>query len=206
MKKTSIKTSSIVEYQLPEFVRIEYPLLVEFLKEYYKYAETNFGPNDIISNINDYIKLDSLSNLADVFYLYNEPKKITKIEKNSTTIFEGINLVKITTLTPHNLIDGDTVDIILSPTAPPPGPSQQDIDLGVELDTFNGKSFTVNVFDEVTIFLDNSTSISEKNFIDETGQLFGTVVKNTLDDNTDEILIYSKNGNRKSLPLRYGFI
>ena len=117
MKKSNVKVSSLVEYQLPEFVRTEYPLLSEFLKEYYRSTEYSFGHNDIISNINNYIKLDTLSNIQDEFHLFNISYKITEIRKDPSTILNGENVVRITTLTPHGFLDGDVVRVI--PQIPP---------------------------------------------------------------------------------------
>lgn len=84
MKKSTVKISSIVEYQLPEFIRIEFPLLGQFLKEYYHYTETSFGPIDILRNISDYIKIDVLNEVQDTFYLYNKQIEISKIIKDLT--------------------------------------------------------------------------------------------------------------------------
>ena len=111
MKKTNVSINSIVEYQLPEFVRIEFPLLVEFLKEYYRYTDTSYGPTDLIRNIQDYIKLDNLTNLEDVFQLYNPPNDIELIEKSNNTIINGEKLIKVTTSSSHNLVDGEFVTL-----------------------------------------------------------------------------------------------
>ena len=46
--ETNVKVSSILQYQVPEFIRVEYPLLIDFLKEYYKSTEIPFGANDVI--------------------------------------------------------------------------------------------------------------------------------------------------------------
>ena len=39
MSNTRVKIGSIVQNQLPDFVQEEYPLVGEFLKEYYDYKE-----------------------------------------------------------------------------------------------------------------------------------------------------------------------
>ena len=49
-----VKIGSILESQIPEFLTVESPLLVEFLEQYYKSLESQGGAIDIISNINQY--------------------------------------------------------------------------------------------------------------------------------------------------------
>jgi hypothetical protein len=65
MTETRIKVSSVVENQLPEYVKIEFPLVSEFLKQYYLSLEGQGSSYDLIQNIDKYIKLDNLINLKD---------------------------------------------------------------------------------------------------------------------------------------------
>ena len=65
MSETRVKVSSIVQSQLPAFVREDYPLAAEFLSEYYKSLENKGGPSDIIQNIDKYVQVDALTNLVD---------------------------------------------------------------------------------------------------------------------------------------------
>lgn len=65
MTQTRIKISSVVENQLPQFVREEFPLISEFLSQYYIALENKSGVNDILQNIDQYIKVDNLTNLID---------------------------------------------------------------------------------------------------------------------------------------------
>jgi hypothetical protein len=65
MLENRIKISSIVENQLPEFVREEYPLVSEFLSQYYFSLESQGNPSDIIQNIDNYVKVDNLTNLIE---------------------------------------------------------------------------------------------------------------------------------------------
>ena len=65
MTNTRVKINSIVEGQLPQFVREEFPLVEEFLKQYYISLESNGNANDILQNIDRYIKVDTLTNLVD---------------------------------------------------------------------------------------------------------------------------------------------
>jgi len=65
MKETRVKVSSIVESQLPSFVREEFPLVQEFLSQYYKSIEYQGGVSDLLQNIDQYVKIDHLTNLTD---------------------------------------------------------------------------------------------------------------------------------------------
>jgi hypothetical protein len=63
MAETRIKFSSIVKNQLPTYVVNEFPLISEFLKQYYIGQEYQSGPIDLIQNIDQYIKVDEQTNL-----------------------------------------------------------------------------------------------------------------------------------------------
>jgi len=63
MTVNRIKFNNIVQNQLPGYVRNEYPLVAEFLKSYYQGQEYQGGPIDLAQNIDDYVKVDSLTNL-----------------------------------------------------------------------------------------------------------------------------------------------
>ena len=63
MAETRIKFSSIVKNQLPTYVENEFPLISEFLKQYYLGQEYKSGPVDLIQNIDQYIKVDEQTNL-----------------------------------------------------------------------------------------------------------------------------------------------
>jgi hypothetical protein len=65
MENTRVKISSIVESQLPLFVREDYPLVTELLTEYYKSLESKGSSYDIVQNIDSYIKVNNLSNLVE---------------------------------------------------------------------------------------------------------------------------------------------
>ena len=60
-----IKISSVVDNQLPSFVREDFPLVGEFLSQYYTALENQGGILDILQNIDQYIKLENLTNLVE---------------------------------------------------------------------------------------------------------------------------------------------
>jgi hypothetical protein len=65
MENKKIKISTIVESQIPDFILEEYPLVSELLTEYYRSLESKGSSLDIIQNIDDYIKVNNLSNLNE---------------------------------------------------------------------------------------------------------------------------------------------
>jgi hypothetical protein len=60
MAEQKVKIQSIVEGQLPSFVSDDFPLVGEFLKQYYISQEFQGSASDLIQNIDDYLKLDNL--------------------------------------------------------------------------------------------------------------------------------------------------
>jgi hypothetical protein len=61
--KNSIKFYSIVENLVPEYIKEEFPLVVEFLSQYYKSQENQSAALDIIHNIDKYVQIDNVTNL-----------------------------------------------------------------------------------------------------------------------------------------------
>ena len=56
-----VKLQSIVENQLPSFVQSDFPLLGEFLREYYTSQEYPTASAAILQNIDEYVKLVTLT-------------------------------------------------------------------------------------------------------------------------------------------------
>ena len=61
MTEKRVQINKIVEGQLPSYVKEEFPLISEFLKQYYLGQEYQGAPLDLIQNIDDYIKLNTIS-------------------------------------------------------------------------------------------------------------------------------------------------
>ena len=53
-----VRLTSVVQSQLPLFAQENYPFLVEFLEEYYRYLENPGQPYDLLTNPDTYTKLD----------------------------------------------------------------------------------------------------------------------------------------------------
>ena len=64
MINNRVKISTVVESQLPSFIGHDFPLAGEFLKSYYRSQDSQSLPSDILSNIDQYVKLDNLTNLV----------------------------------------------------------------------------------------------------------------------------------------------
>ena len=60
-----VKIQSIVESQLPSFVQNDFPLLAEFLQQYYTSQEAPTASADVLQNIDQYVKLVTLTTNAD---------------------------------------------------------------------------------------------------------------------------------------------
>jgi YHYH protein len=85
MTETRIKISSVVEGQLPSFVKEEFPLVAEFLSQYYLSLEYESGPSDILQNIDQYVKIDQLTNLTESTILSSDITSTdTEISVSST--------------------------------------------------------------------------------------------------------------------------
>jgi len=65
MPEKRIQFSNIVQNQLPAYTRTEFPLVSEFLKQYYLGQEYQGGPLDLIQNIDQYTKVSEQTNLVD---------------------------------------------------------------------------------------------------------------------------------------------
>jgi len=60
-----VKIQDIVESQIPTFIREDFPLITDFLKQYYISQEYPGASVDLIQNIDQYLKLESLTNNLD---------------------------------------------------------------------------------------------------------------------------------------------
>lgn len=65
MSNNRVKISSIVQNLVPEYVKEDYPLAVEFLRQYYRSLDSEGGVLDILQNIDKYVDVDHLVNYND---------------------------------------------------------------------------------------------------------------------------------------------
>ena len=73
-----VKVHQIIENQLPEFLVSESPKAVDFLKQYYISQEYQGGPIDLTDNLDQYIKLD---NLTDNYFFALEKYRIETVNE-----------------------------------------------------------------------------------------------------------------------------
>ena len=64
MSEKRVKLNQIVKNQLPSYVQEDFPLVGEFLSQYYQGQEYQGGPVDLIQNIDSYVKLSECGNLV----------------------------------------------------------------------------------------------------------------------------------------------
>jgi hypothetical protein len=76
MTEKRIQFNNIVKNQLPSYVKEEFPLISEFLSQYYISQEFQGAPIDLIQNIDKYIKLDEISNQSDSVFLLDDISSI----------------------------------------------------------------------------------------------------------------------------------
>ena len=102
MSENRVQFNAIVSNQLPLYVKEDFPLISEFLEQYYLGQEYQGGPVDLIQNIDKYIKLDETTNLSESVVLNGD------LDFDETTIqVEIINqLLKLKQL-PHQMILSD---------------------------------------------------------------------------------------------------
>ena len=60
-----VQVQQIIENQLPEFLLTENPKAVDFLKQYYISQEHRGGPIDLVDNLDQYVKLVTLTTNSD---------------------------------------------------------------------------------------------------------------------------------------------
>ena len=78
MTQNRVKFNTIVKNQLPSYVREEYPLVADFLSQYYIAQEFKGAPLDLLQNIDKYIKLDETTNLNESVVLLTEIDEISE--------------------------------------------------------------------------------------------------------------------------------
>ena len=89
MSETRVQFNTIISNQLPAYVREDYPLISELLKQYYLGQEYQGGPVDLIQNIDRYIKLDNTTNLSESVVLNGDLDFVSSTERVPELIFPG---------------------------------------------------------------------------------------------------------------------
>lgn len=93
------KTSILIENQVPEFVRDDYPLFVDFLKAYYEFLETKQGIqlNDLITQSKNLSKIFDVDQSIDEFKVqfYNTYAKFFPLDSNIDSAFLIKNILPL---------------------------------------------------------------------------------------------------------------
>ena len=58
---SKVKIQDVILNQLPDFIKEESPLTVDFLKQYYTSQEYQGGPSDISDNLEQYLNVNNLT-------------------------------------------------------------------------------------------------------------------------------------------------
>jgi YHYH protein len=155
MKETRIKISSIIENQLPQYVLEEFPLASEFLSQYYISLENQGGTSDILQNIDQYIKVDNLTNLIDSTFLTSDVTFFdSTVNVNSTAGFpDSYGLI---------LIDSEIITYT----------SKTSTSFNGCVRGFNGVTSHIEKYDELTFKETNSEEHSTNSIVSNLSILF----------------------------------
>ena len=83
-----VQIQDVLSSQIPSYVQDDFPLLVDFLEEYYISQETQGGSLDLIENLDQYVKVDELTNLKTEASLGTDLTSVsTSITLSSDTNF-----------------------------------------------------------------------------------------------------------------------
>ena len=85
MTEKRIQFNNIVKNQLPSYVVEEFPLISEFLSQYYISQEFQGAPIDLIQNIDKYVKIDNITHQIDSVILSED------ISSFDETIFVNVS-------------------------------------------------------------------------------------------------------------------
>ena len=93
-----VKFQDTVASQLPSFIREDFPLLSEFLEQYYVSQETQGATLDLLQNIDKYVNIDNLTNLVSSAELRNDIDSVAQdivVEGNTEGFLDRNGLIKI---------------------------------------------------------------------------------------------------------------
>ena len=93
-----VKFQDTVMSQLPSFIREDFPLLSDFLEQYYVSQETQGATLDLLQNIDKYVNVDNLTNLVSNAELRNDIDSVDTdivVEDNTDGFVDKNGLIKI---------------------------------------------------------------------------------------------------------------
>ena len=101
MAENRVQFQDVLSSQLPRYVQDDFPLLQEFLEQYYLSQEIQGGNIDLIQNLDQYVKVDQLFQLETESILgadlgFQDKTIVTSVDGNFTDSFPDTNgLLKI---------------------------------------------------------------------------------------------------------------
>jgi hypothetical protein len=170
MSEVRVNFSSIIENQVPDFIRTEFPLFHEFLSQYYISLENQGNSLDLLQNIDKYVKIESLTDLVDSTTLTSNVEFFdTEINVNSVFGFPkqyGLLLINDEIVTYTGVVE-DQSDFVSGVTITPQSttvisPRTESLWVGklLIIKDQNGKIITstkiVSVDDGVTLTLESN--------------------------------------------------
>ena len=93
-----VKFQDTVASQLPSFIREDFPLLSDFLEQYYVSQETQGATFDLLQNIDKYVNVDNLTNLVSNAELRDDIDSVDTdivVEGNTNGFVDKNGLIKI---------------------------------------------------------------------------------------------------------------
>ena len=81
MSEKRIQIKDVVKNQIPQYIKEDFPLVGEFLSQYYLAQEFQGAPIDLLQNIDKYVKIDSITELKNSTILGSD---ITEFDENIT--------------------------------------------------------------------------------------------------------------------------
>ena len=93
-----VKFQDTVASQLPSFIREDFPLLSDFLEQYYVSQETQGATFDLLQNIDKYVNVDNLTNLVSNEELRDDIDSVDTdivVEGNTNGFVDKNGLIKI---------------------------------------------------------------------------------------------------------------
>ena len=170
-----VKFNSIVENLVPEYVSVQYPLLVTFLEEYFKSQEYQGAPLDLLENIEKYVQIDNIANLVDSTSLYFDANYFdSEIFVTSTEGFpkkNGLLQIGSEVISYREVIDEEFIE---SEVYISPGSSEVEFTSAQEENTFTGWVIKIKDSYGKVVFSSKILSTSDSNSVTVDGIPFPT--------------------------------
>jgi len=185
-----LKVSSSIRGQVPQYYPNEYPNLVNFLKDYYKFLEVNSNPLDLINSTLDLVDIDTYSGVdltatltAPVLQGQSEITVLDYVEFPKNDGLLKINDEVILYKTREHVLDGETKLTVFKECKRGFTYNDLDIDTG-----FTANISTIDVSHSVTSVVYNQSYAYVLYFLEKLrAQYLSDFPKNILADNLNNV-------------------